>query len=328
MAILNIHSNHLAFNDSGDVVNSNPKRVYFDWTRHVIAMEVAEPEIRGDIKVQPGEALTVFSGARTTSIDGTSVFGIALSTVKESVYRMTHSGGTAPAFRTARAYSPSGVLHTLTVSNNATMTVSIPSGNFNAVAGDTVYIPHTTTGDSASPFNVLNVGFWVVIAASATSMTLVRRVGESFVGVSEAVTPTTNAQVAIFSAAGVQVGDSLKISGGFSAVSRKTFVVSEVTPTWVEFTSTEALPLESSVTVGATSLTFYTASKRFIRIEADQDAIVRVNGDTGSFLQIAPLVAGDRDQMGHFELMGPVWQLVIVNLSTTATLKLTLLTCE
>src|SRR5690606_14922263 len=100
---------------------------------------------------------------------------------------------------------------------------------------------HTLTGDAAlsSPFNVLNGGFWSVLARTSTVVTVVRPNGESFSGTSEAVALTSDAQLQAFSSSGVQVGDTLEISGGFSAVTQKAFEVSTVTPGWVEFVSTE-----------------------------------------------------------------------------------------
>ena len=42
----------------------------------------------------------------------------------------------------------------------------------------------------------------------------------------------------------------------------------------------------------------------------------------------APRVVGDTNQMAHFEKWGPVWSLVVVNRSTTATMTVNLITAE
>lgn len=326
MSVIDIHSTIVMHGD-GETATQNPQRRFVDWSRHIVGVKVDQPSVREYI-AQPGELLNIFSGVRSTSIDGTTAFGLTLNPVKSSTYRMTHSAGTAPAFRTARVYAPSGVLHTLTVNNNSTLEMQIGAGNFNAQVGDTVFIPHTTTGDSASPFNVSNVGFWIVIGATATKMVLQRRVGEAFSGVSEAVTPTLNSQLIIFSATGVQVGDTMEVSGGFANPTQKSFVVAEVTADWVEFVSTAPLPLESGVIPTASGLVFYYDSKRFLRIETDQDAVVRLNGDVGSTNRLSPRVPGDPESVAHFEKWGPVWDLKVLNRSTTSSMVVTVISAE
>lgn len=326
MSVIDIHSTIVMHGD-GETATQNPKRRFVDWSRHVVGVQVDQPSVREYI-AQPGELLSVFSGTRSTSIDGTTAFTLTLNPVASSTYRMTNSAGTAPAFRTARAFNPSGVLHTLTVNNNATLEMQIGAGNFNAQVGDTVFIPHTTTGDAASPFNVLNVGFWIVIGATTTKLVLQRRVGTGFSGVSEAVTPSANSQLLIFSAAGVQTGDTLEISAGFANPTQKAFQVGEVTPSWVEFVSTSPLPLETGIIPTASGLTFYFDSKRFLRLEVDQDAVVRLNGDTGNTNRLSPRVPGDQESVAHFEKWGPVWDLKVLNRSTTSSMVVTVISAE
>jgi hypothetical protein len=317
----------LIFGD-GPGVTTNPKQIYVEWARHISSVEVERP-LSQRFEVLPGASLTLFSGTRATSIDGTSQFSIALNTSNSSVYRITNTSGTAPAFRTARAYNPSGVAHTLVVNNNATLEISIPSGNFNAQVGDAVFFPATSTGDAASPFSPLNAGLWTVIAATALKLTLVRPTGVNFQGAAEVITPTLASQLLIYSASGVQAGDGLEISGGFSTVTQQAFVVSSVTPSWVEFVSTQSLPLESGILPGASGMTFYTAVKRFVRLEVDQSCVVRFNGDTGNWNRLSPLVAGDLSQAGSIEMKwGPVWSLTVVNRAATSTMVANLITCE
>lgn len=329
MSVIDIHTTILVYGD-GEVPTSNPKRRFVDWTRHLSGESVEQPSVR-EYVVQPGETLSIFSGTRNTSIDGTTAFDLSLNSTQSSVYRMTASGGTAPAFRTARAYDGTGVVHTLTINNNATLVVDIASGSFTAAGvqvGDTVFIPGTTTGDSASPFNINNLGFWVVLAVAATRLTMRRHVGEDFNGTAEEVTPTAASEFKIFSASGVQRGDSMEISAGFSSVSQKSFVVSEVTDEWVEFTSTEDLPLETDVTPGAVGITFYSDAKRFIRVEVDQEAVVRLNGDTGNSNRLSPRTAGDVEKVAHFEKWGPCWELAVVNRSSASSMVVNIISVE
>jgi hypothetical protein len=324
MPILEIHSTHVAYDESAPT--SHPSRVYVDWTRNTSGVEVSNPDSKA-FRVLPGESKTLFSGIRDTEVANDTEFDLELNTAKSGTYRMLFADGTEPEFRTDRGFAGSGIAFTLTVNNNATLEVAIASGDFNASVGDSVFIPGASTGDAASSFSELNVGFWVVIAESARLLVLQRPVGEDFVGVSESVTPGAD-EFYVFSATGVQVGDSMEVSAGFSSVTRQTFEVTSVTPLWVEFVSTQPLPLESDVTPTATGLVFYSDCKRYLRLECDQEAAVRLNGDTGNSNRLSPRVPGDAKQVAHFEKWGPVWEMVVVNRSATATMNVNLLTVE
>lgn len=239
------------------------------------------------------------------------------------------SSGAPAALRTLRSFNSSGVPITFTINNNATADVTIGSGNFNATVGDNVWVPGPTTGDMPTPFNVLNQGLWVVISASTTKISLTRLAGMAFSGVSETQTPTSNSQFIIFSSAGVQVGDSVDISAGFSLVTQATYIVTSVTPTTFEFVSTNELPLEVGILPGSTGLTFYGSTKRFVRIEVDQEAVVRFNNDTTNNTRLSPLSAGDPEQVAWIEkAFGPTWQLVIVNRSPSQVLNVNYISVE
>jgi hypothetical protein len=309
--------------------SNNPQLRLPEWRRS--ALETVNNPVAEKVAIAPGGSLSVFSGSRTVLTDGTTAFSIALNPVMSSVYRVTNTAGTAPAFRTSRSLVVSGVLMTLAVNNNATLTVSVGVPTFGAVqVGDIIFIPGTATGDAAllSPFSPVNVGLWVAIGVSTTQLTLIRPTGVSFSGISEAVTPTANTQFIAYSAAGVQVGDSLEISAGFSSVTQTTFKVSSVTPSWVEFLSSTPLPLETGILPTASGMTFYTSAKRYIRIEVDQETIIKLNGDTGNSNRVTPRTAGTSDGFGWIEKWGLSWQLVITNRSTTSTLNATVITAE
>lgn len=325
--VLEVHSTILVYGDQE--ANSNPQRRFVDWARHLSGYAVENPLIK-EFVAAPGELLNIFSGTRSTSIDGTTQFNLSLNPLYSGVYRLTHNGtGTAPAFRTLRSNTVNGNQVQLTVNNNATLKMqSLNPVSFTASVGDVLFIPGVSTGDVASPFNPNNEGFWTVIAVSGPTLTLVRPVGTSFVGVNETVTPITTTAWYIFSAAGVQVDDSMEISAGFSLVTQKTYAVQTVTHQWVEFTSTEALPIESNVLPGATGVTFYTDAKRFIRLEADQPARIKLNGDTSEFYRIEPRIVGDPESVGHFEIWGPCWDLKVLNKSVYSSMKLTVISVE
>ncbi|WNM70315.1 hypothetical protein [Myxococcus phage Mx1] len=331
MPVLNIHSTILVYGDA-EAATANPQRRYVDWARHVTSVTVGKPSVR-EYVVEPGASLLAFSGMRSIGLDATTEFEINLVPTKDSVYRITSTGGTDPAFRTNRNLELAGRTVTVSINNNATATMELdddsPPSNFSSVqVGDVLFLPHVVTGDSASPFNPNNAGFWTVLAVTSRKLTLRRRVGEAFSGVAETRTVQADSQLLAFSAAGIQRGDTLEIVSGFSSVTQKTFEVSEVTSNWVEFVSTEALPLEQGVVPGVGGLVFYSDAKRFVRVETDQEAVVRLNGDVGNSNRLSPRVVGDSEKIAYFEKWGPVWELVVVNRSTTSPMVVNLISAE
>lgn len=178
-----------------------------------------------------------------------------------------------------------------------------------------MFIPSVSTGDSVSPFNEQNAGYWSVLSISGTNFSATRLPTVGFSGVSEVVSVASSAEVFFFSTTGVQVGNTLDILGGFSSVTRNSYIVSNVTSEWVEFVSTEAIPLESSVLVGVNGMVFYSSAKRWVRIESDQPLVLRFNGSSWNDLKIKPRANGLSESVGWFDSWGLFYSLEIVNLS-------------
>lgn len=328
MSLISLFSRIYAYGDAGAI--SNPTLRHFDWSRKVEGQTI-DRATSETFEIPPGETLELFSGVRSLGVDGTTAFDISINAQKPGVYRVTAVSGTAPGFRTSRALALNGEVVTVTINNNATARFalsSISAGTFAAVnVGDVVFVPSVATGDGASPFSALNGGFWSVIGKGPVSavpnkaLTLVRLAGEEFEGAAEVVTLTSNNQLTAHSAAGVQVGDKVDISAGFSSVSWQTYEISAVTPSWIEFTSGANLPLESSIIPGAAGITVYTHAKRFLRVEVDREAVARLNGSTDNSCRLSPVIAGDAENAGWFESWGTTFSLSIVNRDPSQTLK-------
>jgi hypothetical protein len=315
-ATLNVVTKIIAFADA--VINSNPRLRNVDWQRDLSGIAVADPKSEGH-RILAGSSKLIFDGTRATTLDGTTAFSVSLLPVDgASRYRFTWTGGTNPTLRTGRSLTPTGISFTLTANANATLSVVTGSAVFGSVvAGDFVFIPHTTTGDSANVFSVVNAGYWQVLAVtSTTNITLIRLAGESFEGVTETVTPVSNSQFVAFSAAGVQVGDSVDITAGFSSSTQKTFIVASVTDSFFEVVSSAPLPNETGILPTAAGMIFYTDTKTFLYIEASQDICVRVNGDNGNSQRVGPVDASDPSKPGIYMRHGPTWSLTIVNRSS------------
>jgi len=317
-ATLNFTAKIVAFGDAQ--VSSNPRLRFLDWTRDVSGVAVTDPKIEAH-RIEPGQALSIFTGVRPTTIDGTTAFGLALLAVENaSTYRITHTGGANPGLRTGRSIAASGVALTFTVNANATMTLSAASAIFGSVViGDHVFIPHTTTGDAANVISVLNAGYWTVLGVTSSQViTLVRPTGQGFEGIGEVVSPVSNSQLRIYSAAGVQIGDRLDISAGFSTPAWQIFEVTAVTDLFIEFVSTTPLATETAIVPGAAGMSFYTEAKSLLYIEASQEVVPRVNGDTGNFQRTTPFDPSDSTKPGFYARHGPTWSLVIFNRSAVA----------
>ena len=272
------------------------------------------------VQVAPNSTYTVFNGTVATGINSATQFLLSISTLSSDRYRFTWTGtGAAPAFRTDRALSPNGNTYTWLVNSN--QTVSLTSdlvGDFTAMlAGDTLFVPGTSTGDIPGPFNPLNEGDWLVISKNLTStvLQLARPSGADFVGYGQVVLSTANTDLVAFSSTGVQAGQVVSISNGFSSSAQKTFVVDKVSSTWFEVISTSPLSVAEVAVPGVTGMSFYSEAKKFLKVEVDQESVVRLNGDTSNVNQTSPWVAGNPDQVAEFMKVGPVWSLVIVNKS-------------
>ena len=273
-------------------------------------MELVTNPVSLPVILMPNETRSIFSGTRSTSIDNTTQFTISLNPLDPSIYRFTNTGGTAPALRTNRGVALSGITMTLTANINGTLTMSAGSGSpFSGVlVSDILFIPGPSTGDPTDRFNTANEGFWTVLGVTSNTLITLVRQGD-FSGMSEIVVPANNA-VLVYSAAGVQVGDYVDISSGFSNTVQRSYQVLAVTPGWFEVTSTT--PLDNEVaTPHAAGMVFYYLFKRYLHIESDQDACVQVNGDSGLAAgRISPLQVGG---FGEYEKIGPVWSLTLVN---------------
>lgn len=320
---LRLTSSISAFGDGLGV--SNPEQTHLAWGYRASDLPVRNP-VQQPMTVPAGQTVTVFDGTRALSTDGTTDFDLELLNGYSDRYRLRWTGGTDPVFRTNRNLDLDGDTVVVTINGNGTATFSCAANPFGAVvAGDVLWIPEDDEVAS-QPFAEGNWGVWTVLAASAGSVVATRE-GTFSAANESAVTITDADEIQAFSAAGVQVGDSLEILAGFVASTRRTFPIVEVTPGYLDFTSTLALAPETAVSPGAAGLAVYSASKRFLRVETDQEAVVRVNGDSSSVQRITPWTAADPKGTGYYERVGATWKLVVVNLSPSP-MSLVAISCE
>jgi len=322
-AKLNLTSNVLAFSDVN--VTSNPSLRQIDWSRfHQVDVSNPKTDI---FDLAPGETLTLFNGTRSTSINGSTDFDLTLSPLASTRYRFTWGGaGANPAFRTDRGLALDTETVTVVINNNYTATFTTTAGGFSGmVAGDIVFIPGTTTGDTAGPFSSDNEGYWNVLSIDGTNTTIqLSRSGDSFSGVSEVVILTDDSELQAFSSTGLQVGDKVNISSGFSTTVQGTYEVDTVNPKWFEVLSTDTLPVSETAVPTASGMIFYTSAKRYIKLEADQACVVRANGASDSTQAVEPW---NSEAPGEYSKTGPTWSLSVENKSAS-TLNLVVLSAE
>ncbi len=311
MATLNVQHTILAFDDKSQA--GNPLLRFIDWTRRMLGIVVDNPR-QDKYTIAAGGSTLIFDGTRTSAIDGTTQFSLTKNPILKSTYRFTFTAGTNPALRTDRALNLNTLVVTFTPNGDGTLTFSV-AGGVNPLAavqiGDSVFVPGVSTGDTAGPFSPSNEGAWTVLV-NGNSTAVLGRTG-AFSGFGETKTVTAASQFVAYSATGILVGDKVDISAGFAAAVQGSYSITQVTPTWFEVTSAKGLPAQAGVIPTAASMQFYTSLKRWLRIEVDQEATVRYNGDTGSTNRISPLVPGDSDQRGWMEKFGPVFSLTLVN---------------
>lgn len=314
-AILRITRSIVAFGDSSPT--SNPRLRFVDWSRDLSDIQGHNPRTESH-SLQPGEEKTVFDGSRTLTLDGVAGptgFSVSLVAGTTDHYRFAWTNGNNPGFRTSRTLDVNGATVSVTLTPNNTAVMAISGGKtFAGVeAGDTLWLP-STQDNITSPFSVLNRGLWSVAARSATQLALVRL--DDFQATEETVTLTSNDQLQAFSSTGVQAGDKLEISGGFAPSTQKSFQITSVTPRYLEVFSAGLVPSESGIFPGATNFAVYSASKSYVYVEADQECVVRVNGDTGNTNRVSPWAAGDPARVGTYERTGPTRTLKVLNKSS------------
>lgn len=311
MSILNIINSFLAYQDAA--VTDSPTQRDFDYSRRLQSLSVQNPSSERAI-IPPGASLLLFDGTVPSSLaGGTSSLSIAPLSGAPSLYRVTVTG---PAgFRTARTVSGFTTC-AVTINNFATATFQFDVGVTisGVVAGDVLRISGAILADTGPfAFSPLNSGYWTVLYATSTAITCVRPPGQAFSGVAETVSPLAS-DLQAYSSAGVQVGNSVSITGTFSTAVQGTYKITAVTPQTFDVFSSIPLPAETATYVAST-LTFYSQAQRIMYVEVDQPAALQLNGDSSNSNLITPIVPGDPCNVGFMSKIGTAYSATIVNTS-------------
>jgi hypothetical protein len=317
--VLNIITQILAY-DGANGVSDQPLMKAFDWTRRMSSLPLTNAQSDSFV-LAAGESRALFSGAKANPLDNTSV--LSITPLSQGNYRLSVTAGTS-GFRTPRTVNVTTCQ--VTVNNNALAVFDFGAGTVTGViAGDTMRINSQIMGDTGPfTFNPLNAGLWTVVGTNGTKISCTRPIGSGFQGSNETISAVNN-NVQIYSSSGITKSDKMKITGGFSTVSQKTFEIKEVTPTTIDFISTAALPSESLISNTTNMIQFFSTSKRYFYLECDQETVVLLNGTDST--KVVPVQAGNSLLPGFLHQTGDIYSCSVTNQSIN-TLNIRIFTGE
>jgi hypothetical protein len=285
--------------------SNDPSLNNIRWTREIDGVTVQKPWSAA-FQLAPGESKTFFNGSRSLAQDNSTAYSISLVPLSSNTYQMAWSGGTAPNFRTPRNTGADAT-------TQVTSTINGPLVTFASTAGTPLSLGSVVVGDYVRLGNLFSQSNQVeqkIIAVTSTSFTVANDLG-----VAEG--PITlgsgfASQIQIYSAAGVQVGDTLLIPAGFSAVTQGSYQITSVAANYLQFYSTAALPVESNIT---TEVTIFGSARSFLYLEVDQNCQVQLN-NTGPIVPIKPFIVNNSVQPGIFMNSSLMYAVTVTNTST------------
>jgi hypothetical protein len=246
-----------------------PSRSPINWSRDLQSILVSNPKSE-DYTIAPGETRLLFSGVRTLLQDVTTEYSLSLVAFSTQTYQLSWASGTLPNFRTPRTTGADATTQ-VTTSINGPLVTFTSTGGTNFSFGSVIVGDYVTIGNL---FNSANQGTFQIVAVTATSFTIANLLGVIEGPITLGAGFAT--QVQIYSAAGVQVGDTLVISSGFSPVTWGSYKITAVYAESLQFYSTAVLPQESSIT---TEVAIYSNARSFIYLETDSTITISINGN-------------------------------------------------
>lgn len=287
--------------------SNNPSLNNFKWDREINGLPVSNP-LSQAFTLAPGESKTLFNGTRTLAQDNTTQYSLTLVPLSANTYQLSAVGGALPNFRTPRTPGSDATTQITVTQNGPLLTFASTGGTPLAlISGGAVVGDYVRLGNL---FNPLNQGEQKILALTATSFTVANEIGTPEGPITLGSGFAT--QLQIYSAAGVQVGDTLVISGGFSSVTQNSYVVTSVAANYLQFYTTDVLPLEGPITTQAVAV--YSSAKRLVYLETDQKCTVVTNGANNC--PVSPFIINNSVKPGIFMNTSTIFSLTVVNNST------------
>jgi hypothetical protein len=288
-----------AFADSNPT--NNPTLNFFKWTRDISPVDADKPKSE-EFCLAPGESKSLWSGERVLSADSTTQLSIQLKSGTDSTYILSWTGtGTNPVFRTIRATGHDATTQLIVSKNGPVITLTqglgTPINTSSIVIGDVISL--------GAPFSDVNKGMFKVIAKTPTSISFENPIGEAQTVVLGAGFETA---LEVFSSSGVQVGDKIRIFGGFSSSTFGTYEITKVFGNRLEFFSSKGL---ASETVLTDNIAIYYMAKQFLYLESDKKISLTLNSQNAG--NVEPFVCGSNVQRGVFLKKATMWSASITN---------------
>jgi len=281
-----------AYEDSNDTNDASLNN--FKWSRNEQSLDASQTNSKSLI-LPSAQSKTLFSGSVAISSDITTTWDLSLKPSSSTIYVLSHSGGTAPLFRTPRTSGADATTEIIVTKNSRLIEFTSTGGTlFDLITNGVLVGDEVRIGNQ---FNTLNQGKFKVLSLTATSFTV-----ENELGVAEGpivLGALYNNQINIYSADGVQVGDKINIVSGFSSVTFGTYEISDASYDYLEFSSTDSLPIESTVSNNPSAFSIYRDAKIFLYIECDEKISIKLNGNSITNY-IEPLQAGISKKPGIF----------------------------
>jgi len=306
MSKLNLLVHLNAYEDENPT--NNPSRNNFKWNRDSQGIDIDEPCSKS-IVLEAGQSQSLFAGQVTTSDDATTTWDIALKSGTTNTYRISRNAGTLPGFRTLRAIGSDATTEVTVTKNAKLLTFTATGGTLYDLDAASVEVGDIVRIGAA--FNVANQGKYTILAKTTNSFTV-----ENNTGLAEGpilLDASFEDELKIHSQDGVQVGDRVDITAGFSVVSQNTYEITDVADDYIEFFSLDSLPAETEVANSPAALFIYRNAKNFIYIESDQK--LQITLDTTETITIEPLTAGTSKKPGVFMSSAIIRSAEIKNLS-------------
>jgi hypothetical protein len=306
--------------------NNNPSIRNADLSYNLLGMTVTRPKSE-EFAIAPGFTQSIFNGTRNTAIDSTTAFTVSQPSIALNTFRFTWTGGTAPAFRTSRV---TGIDNTtqFAVTVNGGIALYTYTGTGTAPDFSTLQIGDQVSISAGSGFNPVNQGVFTVIGKNATSFSI-----QNLDAVAETVVVLDPTLLLLFSNGAsnnqAQIGDKLLISAGFSQYTQGTYVLTNVTPNYIEITAANpnGLPIESGIMPGAAGFVIYSNAKKWVMIAAQQRCSVQANADVSNNTLVEPTTVDSPETPGLYLKNGTTYALSVTNLSLE-TLVVTIATAE
>ena len=312
--LANVLVNFLVYSDGAQT--NNPKMRDCDFFRQFIAVPTGNSFGR-TFDIPASSNLVVVTTVRTLSQDATTQYTVSFKTGSGYTYRFLHVGGTNPVLRTHRAsaLAASTVFNVTRVGDVVRYTWSGVGTDPNFVSTGSVVYGDEVTIEPFTLFNVLNQGPFIIVNVTDDYFEVVNPNGVAETGIVLGASSGGVVPMDIYSAAGIQVFDSVRISDTrFNIENRGDFEVSAVTSSYFEVSNgNPGIPQGPITLQTASGIVFYPDIYKWLYLESDQKVSVRINGDTSDNVVIEPVTTVIPPMPGVYLQGGGIYKLEIMN---------------